>query len=587
MDLFDVVAKIFLDKSDYEKGLNQASQKTSKFGKITGTALKAVAAAATAAIAAGGAAVVAVGKQALDNYKTYEQLVGGAQLMFGDAFDTVAKNASDAYKRVQMSQNDYLRQVNGFATGLKRALGDDEQAAADLADRIMQAEADIVAATGKDAESVQNAFNGIMRNNLTMVDNLGLGADLATKKGFKAMMKTVNAWNKESGKATKYQMGNVADMEAALVDYIEMMGYAGYAQKEAAGTIEGALSSTKAAWSDLLTGFASDDADLNGLINNLVDQAGNLSDQLMPRIKNVISGIGKFLEIALPQIVPMIKQFISENAKDLASAGVEILSALIVGFVTALPEIVNALPALFEELGSAIEEHGDELKQAGMDLLQLILQGIVAASVALWEWVSTTASELGNSFVSTFGDIFRSIWHEITGWASDLINAGLDLVNGLIEGMRTGFESLVTNIATWVTENIITPLRNGIGEALNVGSEVVNKIKEGISNAWSGLKTWFNGIWDSLFGNRNVNVNVDTPKQGAIGIDYVPTNGFPALLHRGEAVLTAREADQWRRGNAGGGSTINLVQNIQSVPQTPVQLAAATAAYFEQARWSI
>ena len=586
MDLFDVVAKIFLDKSDYEKGLNQASQKTSKFGKITGTALKAVATAATAAIAAGGAAAVAIGKQALENYKTYEQLAGGAQLLFGDAYKKVAENAANAYKNVQMSQNDYLRQVNGFAVGLSKALKGNKEAAADLADRIVRTQADIVAATGATQESVQNAFNGIMKGNFTMLDNLQLGIT-PTKKGMQSIVKEMNKWNKEQGRSTKYQMGNLADMQSALVDYVEYLGLAGYAQKEASDTIEGSLASTKAAWSDLLTGFASDDADLNGLINNLIDQAGNLSDQLMPRIKNVISGIGKFLEIALPQIVPMIKQFISENAKDLASAGVEILSALIVGFVTALPEIVNALPALFEELGAAIEEHGDELKQAGMDLLQLILQGIVAASVALWEWVSTTASELGNSFVSTFGDIFRSIWHEITGWASDLINAGLDLVNGLIEGMRTGFESLVTNIATWVTENIITPLRNGIGEALNIGEEVVNKIKEGISSAWSGLVTWFNGIWNKLFGNRNVDVNVNTGQPKAIGIDYVPANGFPAILHRGEAVLTAREAEQWRRGNAGGGSTINLVQNIQSVPQTPVQLAAATAAYFEQARWSI
>lgn len=78
-------------------------------------------------------------------------------------------------------------------------------------------------------------------------------------------------------------------------------------------------------------------------------------------------------------------------------------------------------------------------------------------------------------------------------------------------------------------------------------------------------------------------------RYSAGGLDYVPYNGYPSILHRGEAVLTADEADDWRRGErpAGNTSGVTIIQNIQSVPQTPVELAAATAAYFEQARWII
>ena len=77
-----------------------------------------------------------------------------------------------------------------------------------------------------------------------------------------------------------------------------------------------------------------------------------------------------------------------------------------------------------------------------------------------------------------------------------------------------------------------------------------------------------------------------TGRYSAGGLDYVPYDGYSAVLHRGESVLTKSEAEDWRRGtpNASG---ITVVQNIQSVPQTPVELAAATAAYFEMARWAI
>ena len=72
------------------------------------------------------------------------------------------------------------------------------------------------------------------------------------------------------------------------------------------------------------------------------------------------------------------------------------------------------------------------------------------------------------------------------------------------------------------------------------------------------------------------------------GLDYVPYNNYPTVLHAGEAVLTASEADEWRKGNRpGGGGSIIINQYISAVPQTPVELAAATEAYFEQARWAM
>lgn len=48
-----------------------------------------------------------------------------------------------------------------------------------------------------------------------------------------------------------------------------------------------------------------------------------------------------------------------------------------------------------------------------------------------------------------------------------------------------------------------------------------------------------------------------TVAQYAIGNDYVPYDGYPAILHRGEAVLTAREADEWRRGEGSSRSVVN------------------------------
>lgn len=288
-NVFELFATISLDTDEYERKLKDSENKTSTFADVLKANL------ASGAIIAGVkklAGVVAdVGKAAYTSYARYEQLAGGAQLMFGDAYDFVAEKARNAYKTVQMSQNDYLQQVNGFATGLKTALGGNVQAAAELADKVITAEADVVAATGNSQEAVQNAFNGIMKSNYTMLDNLQLGI-APTKEGFQQLIDKVNEWNAENGEATSYTIDNLADCQAALVDYIEMQGLAGYAANEAAGTIEGSTASMKAAWQNLATGMADSNADMEGLTKDFVDSVFTAGSNIIPRVQQIVTGVG-------------------------------------------------------------------------------------------------------------------------------------------------------------------------------------------------------------------------------------------------------------------------------------------------------
>ena len=288
-NVFELFATISLDTDEYERKLKDSENKTSTFADVLKANL------ASGAIIAGVkklAGVVAdVGKAAYTSYARYEQLAGGAQLMFGDAYDFVAEKARNAYKSVQMSQNDYLQQVNGFSTGLKTALGGNVQAAAELADKVITAEADVVAATGNTQEAVQNAFNGIMKSNFTMLDNLQLGIT-PTKEGFQQLIDKVNEWNAENGEATAYTIDNLADCQAALVDYIEMQGLAGDAANEAAGTIEGSTASMKAAWQNLATGMADSSADMEGLTKDFVDSVFTAGRNIIPRVQQIVTGVG-------------------------------------------------------------------------------------------------------------------------------------------------------------------------------------------------------------------------------------------------------------------------------------------------------
>lgn len=332
MDVFDLYAKISLDSSEYDKGLEDAGDKASIFGDILSANLvtKGISLVVDGLKKIGELAVKTM-EQSVQSYAEYEQLVGGTSLVFGDAYDYIMDKASQAYATVQMSTNEYLQQVNGLAVGLKESLGGNEQAAAQLADRIVQAEADVVAAMGITQEAAQNAFNGIMKGNYTMVDNLGLGIK-ATKEGMEDMIAKVNEWNAAQGRSTQYTIDNVADIQQALVDYIDMQGLAGYAANEAKDTISGSAAGMKAAWSNLLTGLADDTADMDKLIADFVESADQYLDNLIPVAEKAFDGLIEVGLQMLPEFAELGIRIVEAIAKGILSIPFRLIGALLQSF---------------------------------------------------------------------------------------------------------------------------------------------------------------------------------------------------------------------------------------------------------------
>nr|DAH41517.1 MAG TPA: tail tape measure protein [Caudoviricetes sp.] len=324
MNVYELSASLVLRTDDFEDSLARAGKQTSAFGDVLKANL--VSEAIISGIKKIASAVLDVGKASLAAYGDYEQLVGGAQLMFGDAYDYISDRSRQAYKNVQMSQNDYLRQVNGFATGLKTSMGGNAKAAAELADKIVTAEADVVAATGNSQEAVQNAFNGIMRNNYTMLDNLQLGI-VPTKEGFESLIAKVNEWNEQNGRMTDYTIDNLADCQQALVDYIEMQGLSGYAAMEASGTLQGSVSSVRAAWEDLLAAIGSgDQTSVKSATDALLESLETAAENIVPIVRNIFDGFVDAFSAAHDRIT---------DTSTAAGAAISAIEALAVGIGTA------------------------------------------------------------------------------------------------------------------------------------------------------------------------------------------------------------------------------------------------------------
>lgn len=485
MNVGEIVYKILGDDANFKKVMGNV-------GKLATQTMSVIAEAALAASAAAATAVGALAKEAIASFGDYEQLAGGARLMFGEAYDYIAEKAKTAYKDIQMSQNDYLEQVNGFAIGLKTAMGGDELGAAKLADRIVTAEADIVAATGNTAENVQNAFNGIMKNNYTMLDNLQIGIT-PTKEGFQELIDKVNAYKEAQGDATRYTIDNLADCQNALVDYIEMRGLAGYAQAEGADTLQGSMASMTAAWQNMLTGMADPTQDFDELISALIDSVLNFSNNLMPRIMAVLpqmaTGITELTENLLPLIPDTLEQMLPsviEGANSLIAALLdtlssiadtaipivtenadEIINTLLSGLISAIPSLASSAADLCTALITAILDNADIITQGAVDIVLALAQGltdnldslipaVVNAALTITETLLDNADKLIDAGVQLIGAIAEGLAASIP----QLLQQAPVIIEKLVVALMDAGQALITDVPKSICENIVSGLKS-------------------------------------------------------------------------------------------------------------------------------
>ena len=157
MDLF---VKISVD--------DQASSQVETLSGKLKSGLVTAAKVGAAAVAAAGTAIIAIGKQAIEQYAEYEQLVGGVETLFKQSADTVMGYAENAYKTAGLSANEYMNTVTSFSASLLQSLGGDTEAAAKYADMAITDMSDNANKMGTSMEMIQNAYQGFSKQNYTI-----------------------------------------------------------------------------------------------------------------------------------------------------------------------------------------------------------------------------------------------------------------------------------------------------------------------------------------------------------------------------------------------------------------------------------
>ena len=224
----------------------------------------------------------------------------------------------------------------------------------------------------------------------------------------------------------------------------------------------------------------------------------------------------------------------------------------------------QAIVDAMNQAGGATSEGGQAIVQNLMDMQTQLEACQDGLSLSMTEGIT----DLGNK-LKQLGEDFNS---EVAEWdkSGEAQAAAANTMAAFGEALAAGGETAVQAMSD-LGSNLTSALQAAIGTV----TMTVNVVASGGG-----------GHQMVSFGHKD-------------GLDYVPYDEYPARLHKGEAVLTAAEARAWRAGkrsgtadaaplqhgssNSSGGMTI--IQHIQAVPQTPAEMAAATEAYFQMARW--
>ena len=520
MNVFDLYAKIALDRSEYEKGLEDASEKTSSFADKLKTGLATAAKIGAAALTAASTAVVALTKSSIEQYAEYEQLVGGVETLFKTSADVVQEYAANAYKTAGMSANEYMETVTSFSASLLQSLDNDTAAAAEKADLAITDMADNANKMGTSMESIQNAYQGFAKANYTMLDNLKLGYG-GTKEEMQRLLEDAE---KISG--IEYDISNYADIVDAIHVVQTEMGITGTTAKEASSTIQGSVSSMKSAWTNLVTGIADENANLEQLVGNFVDSAITAAGNIAPRIEQVLAGIGTVGE----KIAPVIADGIS--------AAVE-----------KAPEFLTVGANMLVSLGNALMEQSDLLIQNAFDLVLVLADGLIQgvdglASSAmelvdkLAMWVEEYSNVLADKAVTLITTLANAIIKNLPG----LIVAAVRIIGSLATGLIENLPTLIKQVPTIIAE-LVNGFVEGLPDIIDVGKQIVNGLWEGIKSLGSWLGDKVSGFFGDMVDGVKDFLGIRSPSRVFASIGEFMMEGLAIGMEnsKGEVMETAKD----------------------------------------------
>ena len=563
-NIFSLFGEVLIDNTNANKSIDTTTQKAeqsgSKIGSAFSTIVKGAAAVGTAVVT--GAVAVGSGiykmvnntADAADEIDKMSQKLGLSREAYQewdyvlsqsgvdinslstgmqnltDKFDD-AKNGSagalSMFEKVGLSLKDLNSMsredvFNAVIAGMQ-GMEDDSERAALANDLLGRSGKDLAALFNQTAESTEDLKNKAHELGLVMSDD-------AVNGGVK--LKDTIDTTKRSFSAVLYQLGSA--LLPVVQNFLNFI-------LDAMPTVQGIISD----FSPMLVS-------LGETLSPLLQR---FSSEILPKIFSLISRLAPLVNMLISEILPIVINVLDVLLPVIIQLADELLPVIMQVLVSLLP----AIKSIFELLGPVLElimlllEPLIRLIQIVLpvlaDWISKIVSFIAGALKGAIEWIIGKFKDLksalneGKEWIQSFKQKWVDIWTSVKTffgnlWSNLMESPGVKKIKEVIDKIREwilGFKQSWE--ASWNgIKSFFTDTWNGIKEGLKLPLNwIIDKLNDFIR--------WINQLqvpdWVPVVGGKGFNFR-EIPRL-RIGMDYVPHDDFPALLHKGERVLTQSE----------------------------------------------
>jgi len=268
----------------------------------------------------------------------------------------------------------------------------------------------------------------------------------------------------------------------------------------------------------------------------------------IPEIGAIFSAVGKVVGTVVKYAMKIIRKLIEvfdalfSGTKGNAKVWKQLwhdIKKILKGAVDVILGILQVFIDLFNGDWDALWKDTKKLAKDAGKLIANIIKLALMAVVAIIKGVGKLIKKAAKAVFGKIGDGFKAAWTAIKNW--------------------------VVDVFMWLPNKI-----KKLGNLKDVGKAILKSLLQGFKDIWNNIKDWVKDkvewIKEKFTGAKDEAKN--TPKRQtkstkhAVGLNYVPYDGYSATLHEGEKVLTKAQAQEYDSGSIGGSNVEGLLEDV-------------------------
>lgn len=297
-------------------------------------------------------------------------------------------------------------------------------------------------------------------------------------------------------------------------------------------------------------------------------------------VKNSLGAVVNNLVTAFLPVLQMVLDFVLKHMPEIQTV-ISAVFGVVTAVVNTVIEVIKEVAKYFEKFFDNTTEEGKAFQEEAkkqFEWLSGLFDSVKEIVLLLWNFIKTAWEEHGDKVIAVtkfLFDIIKTVISTVLDVIKGIIKVFTSLLKGDWEGVWNGLKEIVLSVLNGLKE-LLPKLFNGLVDVikyigpkfLEAGKNLFTALWDGIKNVWSSITKWvgekISWLTDKLQFWKSGKDKMQSDGSGkadgshANGLSYVPFDGYKAILHKGERVLTANENKAYSKGSGEINNNFNI-----------------------------